>query len=259
MKPIIFIRDYYFNLGEEYVNEDNAENVIWWSYNYARMYGFATGDKNNVYAINKLDIQLQKELRNKMYNHIVKLGQYGVKGIYSIENTDPLKDMTDLVSGYIFEISKMYEGENNHEKAKKFYLDTEQHQKLQDIYKYYHQASKKSLLALEKKHYHHLFRFRILQFIIFGKIYRNSPFPKALCKSQFLNDYIHLFNELIQWSNDTNNTKTQGEIRLSKLFNKIALSSNPNKISTQILLDIKDKCTNYPQANEFLKLKQGNI
>ena len=259
MKPIISIRDYYFNLGEKYVNEDNAEDAIWWSYNYSRLYGFAIGDDDNVYSIQKLDKNTQRELRNKMYNYIIKLGNHVVKGIYSKENTDPLKDMTDLVSGYILEISKMYEGKTGYERSKNFYSDEIEHKKLIKIYEAYSKVSNGSHLAIDKKNYHDIFRFRILQYIIFGEIYKNNRLSQSFCSSIFVEDYLKLFNQLTKWSKSQNKAKTDGEIRLSNLFISIALSSNPNKISTQILVDIEKECKNYPEASKFLELKKGRI
>ena len=259
MKPIISIRDYYFNLGEKYVNDDNSENVIWWSYNYARIYGFATGDDNNVYSIQKLDKEIQRELRNKMYGYIVRLGKYGVKGIYSTGNTEQLKDMTDLISGYMLWIAKMYEGKTGSEKAKNFYHDKKMSDKLQDIYKYYYQASLESVLPKNKKLYHSYFRFRLLQFIIFGNIVQHTTFNASLCQTVYIDDYINLFEKLVKWVDDSHNGKSEGEERIAKLFQKIALSNNPNKVSTHILKGIDIRCSNYPQASKFLKLKQGNI
>ncbi len=254
MKPIISMRDYYFNLGEKYVNEDNAENVIWWSYNYSRMYGFAIGDDNNVYAINKLDIQAQRKLRDKMYNYIIRLGTHEVKGIQSINN-DPLSDMTGLISGYLFWITEMYEGKTGAEKAKNFYHDKKMSAKLQNIYKYYYQASIKSLLLENKKLYHAYFRFRLLQFMIFGNMVQNTTFNESLCQTAYIDDYINLFDKLLKWADNSHDGKSEGEERIAQLFQKIALSNNPNKVSTHILEGINMRCTNYPQAKEFLKLK----
>ncbi|PHQ92154.1 MAG: hypothetical protein COB42_02360 [Sulfurimonas sp.] len=255
MKPILSLRDYYFNLGEEYVNEDNAENVIWWSYNYSRMYGFAIGDDNNVYSIQKLEKKTQKELRTKVYGYIVKLGTYGVKGIHSISN-DSLSDMTGLVSGYMLGISEMYKGKTGAEKGINFYLDKEMNKTLKDIYKYYYQASMKSAMPINSKDYYSFFRFDLLEAIIFRTMYQNSTFLEPLCKTTYVNDYMSLFEKLIKWSNNSSVLKTNGEKHISELFKKIALSSNPNKVSTHILKAIDMRCSNYPQVKEFLELKK---
>jgi len=82
MKPLLDITDYYFNKGEKLLSPNNAEDAVWWFLTYAYIYNINfSSRKDNSMDIYKLPKDKEMDLRYKLADYIIKIGNYGVKGV----------------------------------------------------------------------------------------------------------------------------------------------------------------------------------
>ena len=258
MKPFTSLRDYYFNKGQKLVKKDNAEDAHWWITNYGRVYGFGVGDKNNNMSINKLNKQIKRELTDKIHYYIVKLGTYEIKGVHSDEYINILKNMGGYVAGYLLGIDDIHDGKTVADRTRNFYLDKDMTKKLKDIYLHFNQIVSNTSIPKYNMYKYSYIKYRVLQFIIFGTMMQNSTVSTHMCNTNYVKDYIELFDELSEWANDSSIKKDEDAINKTNLFKSIALSNHPNKISTHVLTFVDENCPKYTQTQRLLKLKFGD-
>lgn len=260
LKPFLSLRDYLFQEGEKYVHEDNSEDVVWWLQNYGNFYGFYTTDNDKSFVIKNLPINQQKAIREILYRYIVKLGSNKVQGIESNKYNNTLFILASLVQNYLNSISLMYDGQNNEEKLKQYYSDNLQTERLKMMLVYFDSALHKDILGEDKKIFYENIKYYLLQDIIFGILYQSNDrsLPRAMCSNQYVDDYIQIFHEILQWVNDSSIIKDQDAKHFAESFKTNSLSQSPGQVSTHILKNIQQKCYDYYDVNYLIRIKEGD-
>jgi hypothetical protein len=241
LKPFLSLRDYLFEKGESIMPADNAEDAIWWLQNYNRMYGFSVeGRKDESMAIETLDKQTQRAIREKIYNYIIKLDKYGIKGIKSEKFAhSPAILMTYLIQGYCNNIEKMYDGDSHSQQFHNFYNDINTYTKLFTMYSAYDNS-------LNKYHFKNIDRPSeynkqyLLGMTIWALIY-NKNIPKVLCESSELTEYLRLTNSLYDWASHPEQIKNEDLQRIAQAF----MEQSPRiaqKLPSAIIKAVSDEC-----------------
>jgi hypothetical protein len=243
LKPFLSLRDYLFEKGEAIMPPDNAENAIWWLQNYNRMYGFSVeGRKDESMAIDTLDKPTQRAIREKIYNYIIKLDKYGIKGIKSEKFAHSLAIlMTDLVACYLNNGSSMFEGDNEQERVEAYYMDKNLNNKILNIgIAYNHFIDQYG--GKKDQYYFSFYKYRLLSEIIIRRIALTDDFRLHKC-DEYIDQFQSISNFMIQWTQAPISDGDTLSRRIKHDFIDIAVSKNPDYVSNIIISNIKQQCS----------------
>lgn len=196
--PAYKLRDYFFEKGESLVQEDNAENVLWWRVNYFEFYGFFQTSRNDhTMAIHTLDRDTQIKLKTKLYEYILKLCNYPVKG----EVFAPITNLQDKVGGLLNSYDSfnylLYSGRSKLEQSINFAKDSMQKERYTNIYK-----------AISKLDVNDDWEFIYIKNRVLGNLLmfelHTQTISKETCYSKELYEYLSTVKKLYFWAKDTN-------------------------------------------------------
>lgn len=203
--PAYKLRDYFFEKGESLVQEDNAENVLWWRVNYFEFYGFFQTSRNDhTMAIHTLDRDTQIKLKTKLYEYILKLCNYPVKGEVFAPITNLQDKVGSLIYGYDTYSHTLYDGKDKLEQSLNFYKDSIQKERYANIYK-----------AISKLDINDDWEFiasknRVLGDLLMFELHTQT-ISNETCYSQELYEYLSTVKKLYLWAKDTKNVKKEYE------------------------------------------------
>ncbi len=237
LKPIVSLRDYFFEQGKKYVKKDNAEDVMWWTINYPRMYGFYDDDKqgNNLY-IRNLNDEKHKQLIEIIKSNIVRLGSNEVYGV----KTNKLDSiMNILLTGYDISLQSM----NERITAIKFWNSKIILKDMENIYNHSSQIFNKNIKK-EKLAQYIFPHYELLADII----YANTVQGTHDCNSKYTKEFLLYYLEMAKWV-ILDNSKENNRLNLLK---KSSFSNDKKQIQTYLLNTIDKKCPKYKQQTTIL-------
>lgn len=257
LKPFLSLRDHFFEKGEFIMPTDNAEDAIWWIQNYAAMYDFTvTGREDKSMAIDTLDKLTQRAIREKIYNYIIKMDKYGIKGIHSEKfATDIPIVMTYLLGGYCRNIYYMSEGKNHQEQQDNFYSETKTSSNLLSLYKAYDNSLKEYPFTTEDRPSEYL-KHKLLGMTLWSIMYYRQYVPKALCDSPELTEYLSLTDSLYRWASSPQVIKDEDLQRIAQDF----MMQSPkihNKFVSTIIEAVSNECKLNEANTNLIKTIQG--
>lgn len=242
LKPFLALQNHFFQKGESFMSVDNAEDAIWWVQNYATMYDFTVkGRDDKSMAIDTLDKPTQKAIREKIYNYIIKMDKYGVKGIHSGQYAIPADKMTDLVACYLHEIVDMYEGANEQEKVEKYYTDNQMTKKIFTIYTAYDNFINRFGTKKDDLYYFNYYKYRLLNEIVIRKIAATEDFSLHEC-DEFVNMYLQISNFMTSWTQSPESEHDAPSRRIKHDFKHMAISENPDNVANIVNRNINQQC-----------------
>jgi len=246
-KPAYKLRDYFFEKGEELVQKDNAENVLWWRVNYFELYAFFQTKRNDrTMSIHTLDRDIQIKLKTRLYHYILKLCNYSVKGgVFS-----PITNLQDKVGGLIYGYRtydyELYEGKDRLEKSLNFYKDPIQKERYTNIYQSI------SKLDINNDWEFIYTKYNVLGTLLAFELYTQT-ISKETCYSTELYEYLSTLKKLYFWAKDTKN--------IAKEYQGVAkdfLLTGPgvrNSIA-QVTMDMTATlCPNFSYRSKSLEMK----
>lgn len=243
LKPFLSLRDHFFEKGESVMPTDNAEDTIWWIQNYAAMYDFTvTGREDKSMAIDTLDKSTQRSIREKIYNYIIKMDKYGIKGIHSNRYAIPSDKMTDLVACYLHEIVDMYEGSNEQEKVEAYYTDVQMNKNMYAIYSAYDNFINRFGTKKEDQYYFNYYKYQLLSEIIIRRITLTDDFKLHEC-DEYIDRFQSISNFMMQWVQTPISDANTPSRRIKHDFIDIAVSKNPDYVSNIITSNISEQCS----------------
>jgi hypothetical protein len=195
--PAYKLRDYFFEKGEKLVQEDNAENVLWWRVNYFEFYGFFQTSRNDhTMAIHTLDRDTQIKLKTRLYHYILKLCNYPVRGGVFSPITNLQDKVGSFVNAYNIYNNLLYEGNNSLERTLNYFKDSMQKERYTHIYK-----------AISKLDINDDWEFiatknRVLGNLLMFELHTQT-ISKETCYSQELYEYLSTVKKLYLWAKDT--------------------------------------------------------
>ncbi len=135
MKPLLKLTDYYFEKGEELVRADNGEDGVWWYLTYAYIYNIDTPKRidvsMNIYSLSKKE---EIELRDKIANYVINIGNNDVKGVeFGKYKSSAMHTMFATHSSHM-DPNKLYDGETDKERLNNYWRDTTLHKKAIESY-----------------------------------------------------------------------------------------------------------------------------
>lgn len=202
-KPAYIMRDYFFEKGEKLVQENNAENVLWWRVNYFEFYAFIQTERNDrTMAIYKRDRDTRLEFKTKLYHYILKLSNYPVKG----EVFAPITNLQDKVGGLLNSFKSytylLYSGNSKLEQSINFFKDPIQKERYTNIYK-----------SISKLDVNDDLQFVYNKNLILGSLLmfelHTQTISKETCFSKELYEYLSTVKKLYFWAKDSKNVKTE--------------------------------------------------
>lgn len=201
--PAYKLRDYFFEKGEKLVQKDNAENVLWWRVNYFEFYGIIQTSKNDqTLAIHTLDRDTQIKLKTKLYEYILKLCNYPVKGEVFAPITNLQDKVGSFVNAYNIYNNLLYEGNNSLERTLNYFKDPMQKERYTNIYK-----------AISKFDINDDWEFvasknRVLGNLLMFELHTQT-ISKETCYSKELYEYLSTVKKLYLWAKDTKNIERE--------------------------------------------------
>lgn len=244
LKLFLLFRDYFFEKGESLIHADNAEDAVWWNHNYAALYGFTrTGRKDKSMAINTLDKPTQRAIREKLFNYIVKMDKYGIKGIHSEKYANPVYEISALVGGFLVSPSEMYEG-NVQEKVEAYYRDSNMSRTILNIYTAYDHFISKQTVDERDQYFFNYFRYRLLSEIIMRKIAAEKDFKLHEC-DEYIEQYISNVAYLLNWIKSPDSSSDSDSKYTKAAFIDSFISDNPDYVSNIINSNINQQCTQH--------------
>jgi hypothetical protein len=257
LKPFLSLRDHFFEKGESIMPADNAEDAIWWIQNYAAMYDFTvTGRDDKSMAIDTLDKPTQRAIREKIYNYIIKMDKYGIKGIHSKKfATDIPVVMTYLVIGYCRNTYYMTEGKNYQEQHNNFYGQFQTSSKLLSLYRAYDNSLKKYPFKSEDRP-SEFFKHKLLGMTLWSIMYYRQYVPKALCVSPELTEYLRITDSLYRWASYPEQINDVDLQYIAKSFMK----HSPNEkyeLSSAVINAVSSECNSNKINTDLIKKIQG--
>lgn len=243
LKPFLSLRDHFFEKGESIMPADNAEDAIWWIQNYASMYDFTVkGREDKSMAIDTLDKPTQRAIREKIYNYIIKMNEYGIKGIHSNRYAIPSDKMTDLVACYLHNGSSMFEGNSEQERVEAYYMDKNLNNKILNIFMAYDHFIDQYGIEEKDQYYFGFYKYRLLSEIIIRKIALTNDFKLHEC-DKYVNRFLQISDFIFQWIRTPMSDSDAPSRRIKHDFNDIAVSSNPDYVSNIITSNIREQCS----------------
>ncbi len=237
LKPIVSLRDYFFEQGKKYVKKDNAEDVMWWTINYPRMYGFYDDDKqgNNLY-IRNLNDEKHKQLIEIIKSNIVRLGSNEVYGV----KTNELDDLMDiLLNGYDIALKSM----KKRITPIKFWNSKIILKDMKDTYNHSNQIFNKNIKKENLAEY--IFpQYRLLSQIIYANMMQGTQ----KCNSKYTKEFLLYYLEMAKWVM-LDNSKENNRLNLLK---KSSFSNDKKQIPTYLLNIIDKKCPKYKKQTTIL-------
>ncbi len=219
MKPLIGITNYYFNKGEKLVSENNAEDAVWWFLTYAYIYSINTSDRDD----DSMDIYLlpkdeEIKLRYKLADYVIKLGDYGVKGIEFDKYESSAMHAMFAVSFSGINIDKHYTGTTEQDRINHYWKD----KKLYDYRVKTYKAYMKFLKNDPYKEGWELYSLNSLSgrlWIFVAKDIRNAE-VMTNCKNQYIEKYLNNLNNLVRLINIGDNSIPSKKVKekSSRLF-----------------------------------------
>lgn len=257
IKPFLSLRDHFFEKGESMMPADNAEDAIWWIQNYAAMYDFTTtGRDDKSMAIDTIDKPTQRAIRDKIYNYIIKMDKYGVKGIHSEKfATDIPVVMTYLVVGYCRNTHYMAEGKDYQEQHNNFYGDFQTSSKLLSLYKAYDNSLKQYPFTTEDRP-SEFFKHKLLGMTLWSIIYYRQYVPKALCDSPELTEYLRLTHSLYRWASHPEQINDADLQYIAKNFMKQSPKIK-KELSSAVIQAVSSECKLNETNTNLIKTIQG--
>lgn len=201
--PAYKLRDYFFEKGESLVQEDNAENVLWWRVNYFEFYGIIQTSRNDhTMAIHTLDRDVQIKLKTRLYHYILKLCNYPVKGEVFAPITNLQDKVGSFVNAYNIYNNLLYEGNNSLERTLNYFKDPMQKERYANIYK-----------AISKLEVNDDWEFistknRVLGNLLMFELHTQT-ISKETCYSEELYEYLSTVKKLYLWAKDTQNIQRE--------------------------------------------------
>lgn len=243
LKPFLSLRDHFFKKGESIMPTDNAEDAIWWIQNYAAIYDFTvTGREDKSMAIDTLDKSTQHSIREKIYNYIIKMDKYGLKGIHSNRYAIPSDKMTDLVACYLHEIVDMYEGQNEQEKVEAYYTDTQMNKNMYAIYSAYDNFINRFGTKKEDLYYFNYYRYRLLKEIVIRKIATTDDFSLHEC-DEYVSRFSQISNFMFSWIQTPTSDNDIPSRRIKHDFKHMAISENLDNVANIVTRNISEQCS----------------
>lgn len=243
LKLFLSLRDHFFEKGESIMPTDNAEDAIWWIQNYAAMYDFTvTGREDKSMAIDTLDKPTQRAIREKIYNYIIKMDKYGIKGIHSNRYAIPSDKMTDLVACYLHEIVDMYEGSNEQEKVEAYYTDVQMNKNMYAIYSAYDNFINRFGTKKEDQYYFNYYRYRLLKEIVIRKIAAIDDFSLHEC-DEYVSRFSQISNFMFSWIQTPTSENDSPSRRIKHDFKHTAISENPDNVANIVNRNINQMCS----------------
>lgn len=243
LKPFLSLRDHFFEKGESTMPADNAEDAIWWIQNYASMYDFTvTGRNDKSMAIDTLDKPTQRAIREKIYNYIIKMDKYGIRGIHSNKYAIPSDKMTDLVACYLHEIVDMYDGDSEQAKVESYYTDDQMSKNVLAIYFAYDNFINRFGTKKEDQYYFNYYRYQLLSEIIIRKIALTNDFKLHMC-DEYVTRFLLISSFMFQWIRTPVSDSNAPSRRIKHDFIDIAVSKNPDYVSNIITSNISERCS----------------
>ena len=257
LKPFLSLRDYFFEQGEASMPSDNAEDAIWWIQNYAAMYDFTvTGRDDKSMAIDTLDKLTQRAIREKIYNYIINMDKYGIRGIHSQKfATDIPVVMTYLVVGYCRNTHYMAEGKDYREQHNNFYGDFQTSSKLLSLYKAYDNTLRKYPIVTEDRP-SEFFKHKLLGMTLWSIMYYRQSAPKALCESPELTEYLRLTDSLYRWASHPEQINDIDLQRIAKNF----MRQSPKikkELASAVIQAVSNECKLNEINTNLIKTIQG--
>ena len=194
IKPLISLTNYFFNKGEKHLEENNAENVVWWYLTYAKIYNInKESNKLNTISVFPKEKKANLDNRFKMSNYIIKLGNEDVKGLDFGKYKSSAMHSLFAIHFSHFDINKHYDGTTYREKIIKFGNDT----KIYDIRLKTYYAYKK---FIEKDNFINRYKFAnknlcsAIPYLLSYQYYKNDK--KIQCNDSLLaNDFYKCLKE----------------------------------------------------------------
>lgn len=243
LKPFLSLRDHFFEKGEAIMPADNAEDAIWWIQNYAAMYDFTvTGREDKSMAIDTLNKPTQRAIREKIYNYIIKMDRYGIKGIHSNRYAIPSDKMTDLVACYLHEIVDMYEGSNEQKKVEAYYTDVQMNKNMYAIYSAYDNFINRFGTKKEDQYYFNYYRYRLLKEIVIRKIAATDDFSLHEC-NEYVSRFSQISNFMFSWIQTPTSDNDTPSRRIKHDFKHMAISENPDNVANIVNRNINQMCS----------------
>lgn len=243
LKPFLSLRDHFFEKGESIIPADNAEDAIWWIQNYAAMYDFTVkGRDDKSMALDTLDKPTQRAIREKIYNYIIKMDKYGIKGVHSNRYAIPSDKMTDLVACYLHEIVDMYEGTSEQEKVELYYTDDQMGKNILTIYSAYDNFINRFGTKKEDQYYFNYYRYRLLKEIVIRKIATTDDFSLHEC-DEYVSRFSQISNFMFFWIQTPMSENDIPSRRIKHDFKHMAISENPDNVANIVNRNITQKCT----------------
>lgn len=243
LKPFLSLRDHFFEKGEAIMPADNAEDAIWWIQNYATMYDFTvTGREDKSMAIDTLNKPTQRAIREKIYNYIIKMDRYGIKGIHSNRYAIPSDKMTDLVACYLHEIADMYEGSNEQKKVEAYYTDVQMNKNMYAIYSTYDNFINRFGTKKEDQYYFNYYRYRLLKEIVIRKIAATDDFSLHEC-DEYVSRFSQISNFMFSWIQTPTSDNDSPSRRIKHDFKHMAISENPDNVANIVNRNINQMCS----------------
>lgn len=243
LKPLVSLKNYFFNLGKKHLRDDNAEDVVWWNLNNRWMYGYYGNDKegNNLY-IRNLDKEEHKKLRVFIKDSIIRLSS---KEVLSLKNDQLDEYMDDLLNAYDISLKSInYLIDEKTKKEQNYLLNKDILLEMGQVYL----ASKKIFNKEQSKNpiYSKYDKYRLLSYLLYGKILQNTPMN---CRDrdikEFLDYYLTLAEALM-----INNKKNN----LIDLLYKNSFSNDKKQIPIFLLNKLEKECMEH--NNDILKIKE---
>ncbi len=245
--PAYKLRDYFFEKGESLVQEDNAENVLWWRVNYFEFYGIIQTTRNDhTMAIHTLDRDTQIKLKTKLYEYILKLCNYPVKG----EVFAPITNLQDKVGGLLNSYDSfnylLYSGRSKLEQSINFAKDSMQKERYTNIYK-----------AISKLDVNDDWEFIYMKNRVLGNLLmfelHTQTISKETCYSQELYDYLSTVKLLYLWAKNTKDiAKEYQDVARVFLEKSPGVKNSVSQVTMDMVSDLCPKDT--PSLNLINKI-----
>lgn len=249
LKPVVLLRNYFFNLGKKYVREDNAEDVVWWTILYPRMYSFYGSEKesvnkegNNLY-IRNLDEEEHKKLRVLIKENIIRLSS---NKVLSLKN-DQLDEYIDiLLNGYDISLKSInYLIDEKTKKEQDFLLNKDILLEMGQVY-----LASKKIFNKENINknliYYNYRKYRLLSYLLYGKILQNTPMN---CRDKDIREFLDYYLNLAEALCINNETNAQIEFLYESSF-----SNDKKQIPIFLLNKLEKECMEH--NNDILKIKE---
>lgn len=249
LKPVVLLRNYFFNLGKKYVREDTAEDVVWWTILYPRMYSFYGSEKesvnkegNNLY-IRNLDEEEHKRLRVLIKENIIRLSS---NKVLSLKN-DQLDEYIDiLLNGYDISLKSInYLIDEKTKKEQDFLLNKDILLEMGQVY-----LASKKIFNKENINknliYYNYRKYRLLSYLLYGKILQNTPMN---CRDKDIREFLDYYLNLAEALCINNETNAQIEFLYESSF-----SNDKKQIPIFLLNKLEKECMEH--NNDILKIKE---